>query len=122
MGYSGLTDNYDDKAFNETLESLNQRVKTICKREGITLRGLAKRMEVQPDSLSRSMKSNPTFKTLASIAQGLRVDIVDLLPPSQFSNEIRGIVTYRDKHFVINSVFDLIELANKFAEKEAIKK
>jgi transcriptional regulator with XRE-family HTH domain len=57
------------------------RVKEICREKGITLKQLAERMGVPPESLSRAIsdKGNPTLSTMRNIAEALGVPIVNLL-------------------------------------------
>ena len=57
------------------------RVKEICQEKGITLKQLAERMGVPPESLSRAIsdKGNPTLSTIRNIAEALSVSVVDLM-------------------------------------------
>ena len=63
------------------------RVKEICKINGMTLKQLADKMGVPPESLSRAIsdKGNPTHSTMLQIAAALDVPITDLfdrpIPP-----------------------------------------
>ena len=56
------------------------RINEICKQKGITLRQVAKGVNIHHVSLTQalSVKGNPTFETLSKIASYLKVDISDL--------------------------------------------
>jgi len=56
------------------------RVKDICKIKGITLKQLAEKMGVPPESLSRAIsdKGNPTRSTMQQIATSLGVEVSEL--------------------------------------------
>lgn len=54
------------------------RIKEICKEKGMTLQELAKALNITYQSLSESIKGNPTLLRLYEIAKALDVDIVEL--------------------------------------------
>jgi len=56
------------------------RVKDICKIKGITLKQLAEKMGMPPESLSRAIsdKGNPTHSTMQQIASALGVEVSEL--------------------------------------------
>lgn len=66
------------------------RVKDICKIKGITLKQLAERMGVPPESLSRAIsdKGNPTHSTMQQIASALEVEV-----PELFDRPATGTIT-----------------------------
>lgn len=61
--------------------SLSKSVKYLCKEQGITMRELAEKMEIAPESLSRAINGNPQLSTITKIAECLNVEIVDLFNP-----------------------------------------
>ena len=54
------------------------RIKEICSQRGITLQELAKRLNINYQSLHAAMTGNPTIETLKKIADVLGVQVVDL--------------------------------------------
>jgi len=56
------------------------RVKEICQDKGITLKQLAEKMGVPPESLSRAIsdKGNPTLSTMKNIAYSLGISVASL--------------------------------------------
>jgi len=56
------------------------RVKEICQEKGITLKQLAEKMGVPPESLSRAIseKGNPTLSTMKNISDALGVSVACL--------------------------------------------
>ena len=53
-------------------------IKEVCKKSGITLKELAKRLNISYQSLHTIMTGNPTIKTLGEIADILDVEVFDL--------------------------------------------
>lgn len=58
--------------------SIDNRVKELCKANGMTLAQLAAAIGVPASSLSQIMRGNPTLSKLQAIAAALNVEIVDL--------------------------------------------
>lgn len=58
---------------------LSTRVKELCAERGISLKGLAERMGIKPESLSRALNGNPQLSTLENIAKALKVGVAELL-------------------------------------------
>ena len=57
---------------------MDLRIKEICKEKGVTITGLAERMNVKIESLSRSINGNPTLETLEKVANALAVPMIEL--------------------------------------------
>lgn len=64
------------------------RVQEICKCQGITMQGLAKKMGVTYQALYAAVSGNPTIGKLQEIANALGVEVVDLLGASK-----EGVIT-----------------------------
>ena len=66
------------------------RIKEICSQKGITLQELAKRLNINYQSLHAAMSGNPTIETLKKIADVLEVQVVDLFEqlPKKNQNSI----------------------------------
>ena len=58
------------------------RVKEICSNKGMTLHGLAKKMNITYQSLYENINGNPSLNKLNEIAAALEVDITELFAPS----------------------------------------
>ena len=54
------------------------KIKEICKEKGITLKELAKRLNITYQSLHTIMTGNPKIKTLHKVADALGVEIWEL--------------------------------------------
>lgn len=68
---------------------LMYRIKEIVKNQGLTLRELAKKIEVAPNTLSRIINGeNTTVDMLQKIASGLEVDIKDLFSGSSHTVQL----------------------------------
>lgn len=60
-------------------KKLSTRVKEHCSERNMTLKELAERMGIKPESLSRALNGNPQLSTLENIANALEVGVADLL-------------------------------------------
>ena len=60
-------------------KTLSIRVKELCSERGLTLKELAERMGIKPESLSRAIGGNPQLSTLENIANALGVGVAELL-------------------------------------------
>lgn len=64
---------------------LSKSVRILCKQQGITMKELAERMQIAPESLSRAINGNPQLSTIRKIAECLNVEVAYLFTP--ISNE-----------------------------------
>lgn len=66
---------------NEALVNLGLRIKTIRKEKGLTQVDLAAKIAKDDRLIGRleNGRTNPTFKTLLEIAQGLEVSVEELV-------------------------------------------
>ena len=60
---------------------LSKSVRILCKQQGITMKELAERMQIAPESLSRAINGNPQLSTIRKIAECLNVEVVYLFIP-----------------------------------------
>jgi len=91
------------------------RVKEICKERGWTLRQLAEKMGIAPETLTRSVSdnANPTLATLKHIANALEIEIGELFVSSKTTNHICGHIEVDGEIYSIKSVSELERLSNK---------
>lgn len=104
--------------------NLNKVVRELCRAQGITMKELASRMEIAPESLSRAINGNPTLSTLNNIADKLNVNVAQLFDTSFSSSDLLAIILFRGKTHVINSPKELLDAAkhiNNLIEEEFIK-
>ncbi len=71
-------------------ENISHKVKELCKNKGITIKELAEKMDIAPESLSRAINGNPQLSTIRKIAETLGVSVTDLFDSSE--NELLAIV------------------------------
>lgn len=74
--------------------NLSQRVKDLCRDKGITMKELAKKMKIAPESLSRAINGNPQLSTLKSVADSLNVSTSDLFM-KRSQSEFMAVVEYQ---------------------------
>lgn len=56
-------------------------IKDICKRKKMKLKDVSTKMDVEPASLTRTLKGgNPRLDTLVKLADALKVEITALIP------------------------------------------
>ena len=61
------------------MESIEQNLKEICKRKGLTLTDVANRIGTSPSNLLYSVKGNPTISKLRDVARALGISVSELL-------------------------------------------
>jgi len=71
-------------------ENISHKVKELCKNKGITIKELAEKMDIAPESLSRAINGNPQLSTIRKIAETLGVSVTDLFDRSE--DELLAIV------------------------------
>lgn len=88
------------------------RVKEICKERGLTLKLLAEKMKVSPETLTRAISNNanPTLNTLQKIAVALDLDIAELFVSSNSADQICGHIEVDGEVFSIKTFSDLERL------------
>lgn len=64
------------------------RVQEICKKQGITMQMLAKRMGVTYQALYAAVSGNPTIGKLGEIAKALGISVVELIGEEKEENTI----------------------------------
>ena len=57
---------------------MDLRVRKVCKEKGMNLKGLADKLGISAESLSRIINGNPTVGTLQKIADTLGVSFIEL--------------------------------------------
>jgi transcriptional regulator with XRE-family HTH domain len=83
---------------------LTANVKRICKQQGIQLKDLADKMNVDASSLTRILKGNPTLDSIEKIATALKVTVKTLV---ETKNEIEGYVKINGNIYHFNSKEEL---------------
>lgn len=95
------------------------RVKEICKEKGMTLKQLAEKMDIAPETLTRAISenANPTLVTLNKIASSLGVGFDDLLIASRSANQIYGHIEANGEVYRIRNLTDLEVLCDKLRKQ-----
>ncbi len=96
------------------------QVKKICKQQGITLKQLAERMDVSPETVTRilSENGNPTLSTLVNIAKALNVEVFELFDNFSEDMRVQGYLEVGDKTHRINNFKDLQAIYNKLKSQK----
>ncbi len=76
-------------------ENISHKVKELCRNKGITIKELAEKMEIAPESLSRAINGNPQLSTIRKIAETLGVSVTDLFDRNE--DELLAIVVCAGK-------------------------
>lgn len=71
-------------------DNISHKVKELCREKGITIKQLAEKMDIAPESLSRAINGNPQLSTIRKIAEALDVSITDMFDRSE--DELLAIV------------------------------
>ena len=96
--------------------NLSLSVRMLCRKQGITMRQLAEKMQIAPESLSRAINGNPQLSTIQSIASNLNVEVADLFNNSLDQNDLTAIVVFREKTLVTDNINSLIDFASEIKE------
>ncbi len=84
--------------------------------QGITMKELAQRMEVAPESLSRAINGNPQLSTLNNIADKLNVNVAQLFDNTLPIHDLSAIVVFRGKTIVTNMPDKLLSAAKAICQ------
>lgn len=71
-------------------DNISHKVKELCREKGITIKELAEKMKIAPESLSRAINGNPQLSTIRKISDALGVSVTDLFDRSD--DELLAIV------------------------------
>lgn len=92
-------------------KTLSTRVKELCCEQGITLKGLAEKMGIKPESLSRALGGNPQLSTLENIAKALEVGVAELLTGGRsyvpLTSDFTALVVDGGKTYLFHTKSDL---------------
>ena len=95
------------------------RVKDLCKQKKITLKTLAERMDIAPESLHRmiSHSGNPTLISLKSMAKALNVEVYELFAEYNPDKAVNGFIEVGDDIYRIRNFADLTDLYKKLTSE-----
>ena len=93
-------------------KNLSLSVRMLCRKQGITMRQLAEKMQIAPESLSRAINGNPQLSTIQAIAKNLNVEVADLFNNSLDQSDLTAIVLFRGKTLVTDNINSLIDFAS----------
>ena len=88
-------------------------VKEILKERGIKMKDLAEQIDIAPETLTRTLKGNPQYSTLKSIAEILGISVRELFKGDDTpttNNEIHGCIYIENKPYIFNNREELDEL------------
>lgn len=96
------------------------RIKEICKERGISIRELAKRMNVSPGVVVRMLSEdgNPKVSTLENIAKVLDLQVYELFDNFNADLDIRGYLEVDGKISRINGFNELEIIYNQLKKKK----
>ena len=92
--------------------SISKAVRFQCRKQGITMRQLAEKMQIAPERLSRAINGNPQLSTIQAIAKNLNVEVADLFNSHLVQTDLTAIVVFRGKTLVTDNVDSLIDFAS----------
>ena len=100
-----------EKAETEKISADDLRIKEILKEKGMKMKELADKMNIAPETLSRTLQNNPQYKTLKVIANILEVSMRDLFKDVNAveNKDMCGCIFYNNEMFTFNSREELVE-------------
>lgn len=105
---------------NDMNTNLSTKVKELCRIQGITLKELAQRIGIAPESLSRTLSGNPQLSTLEAIASNLNVELSDLFvsPPTI---SLHSIIVHDNITYIADDLNCLINNVKTICSKEGVE-
>lgn len=97
--------------------NLSAIVKDLCRMQGITLKDLAHKIGIAPESLSRTLNGNPQLSTLEAIASNLGVNLSDLFASSP-TITLRSIIVHDNITYIADDLDCLINNVKTICSKE----
>ena len=91
-------------------ENISHKVKELCRDRGITIKELAEKMDIAPESLSRAINGNPQLSTIRKIAEALGVSVTDMFDRSE--DELLAIIVCSGKTYTATTKVKLKEIAD----------
>lgn len=92
-------------------KTLSSRVKQLCSERDMTLKELAEKMNIKPESLSRALGGNPHLSTMKNIANALGVEVVELLTGGgacePLTSDFTAMVVKEGETYLFHSASDL---------------
>ena len=105
---------------NDMNTNLSTKVKELCRIQGITLKELAQRIGIAPESLSRTLNGNPKLSTLEAIARNLNVNLSDLFASSP-TITLRSIIVHDNITYIADDLDCLIYNVKAICAKEGVE-
>lgn len=93
--------------------NISKAVRLQCRKQGITMRQLAEKMKIAPESLSRAINGNPQLSTIQAIAKNLNIEVATLFNSSLDQSDLTAIVVFRGKTLVTDNVDSLLDFASE---------
>lgn len=93
--------------------NLSQSVRMLCRKQGITMRQLAEKMQIAPESLSRAINGNPQLSTIQAIAKNLNIEVATLFDSRLNQSDLTAIVVFREKTLVTDNINSLLDFASE---------
>ena len=91
-------------------DNISHKVKELCREKGMTIKQLAEKMDIAPESLSRAINGNPQLSTIRKIAEALDVSVTNLFDRSD--DELRAIVVCDGKTYTATTKQELKAIAD----------
>lgn len=105
---------------NDMKVNLSTIVKELCRIQGITLKELAHRIGIAPESLSRTLSGNPQLSTLEAIASNLNVELSDLFVSSP-TISLHSIIVHDNTTYIADDLNCLINNVKTICSKEGVE-
>lgn len=98
--------------------NLSTKVKELCKDRGIQLKDLAMKMNIAPESLTRTLRGNPQLSTLNNIASALQIELSELFNDNPKGKEaLQAIIIFNGITYTANDLASLQNVVEKISEQ-----
>ena len=93
--------------------NISKAVRFLCRKQGITMRQLAAKMQIAPESLSRAINGNPQLSTIQAIAKNLNVEVATLFNSRTEPSNLTAIIVFRGKTLLTDNADTLLNYAKE---------
>ena len=93
--------------------NISKAVRFQCRKQGITMRQLAEKMRIAPESLSRAINGNPQLSTIQAIAKNLNVEVATLFNSRTEPSNLTAIIVFRGKTLLTDNADTLLNYATE---------
>ena len=91
-------------------------IKEIIKKYGYNIQQVADAMNVNRESLSRTISNNPTYKTMKKISEVLGCEVVEFFRDETKDSDFAGYFRYKGIHYTADTLEEFFKQVEELKE------